>query len=514
MIDPRTPVVIGVGQVTERIDDADYRALSPVELAAEAARHALADSGADPTSLAAAVDTIVATRQFEISVPNAPAPLGKSNNFPRSVAARIGADPARAVLDKVGGQGPQALLTEFAAAIAADTADVVVLCGSDATSTARHFAPGADGVPPAGAPDFHETVEGQLEDRGFGLEEFVDRYTISHGLTGAPVQYGLLENARRARLGLTPAQYLQAMGELFAPFTAVAAGNPLSASPVQRSVDDLVTISTGNRMICDPYPRLLVARDQVNQGAAVVVASVAAARRLGVPESNWVYLHGHADLREQPLLERPDLGRSPAAVAAVTEALAVAGIGLDDVAALDLYSCFPIPVFNICDAFALSAEDPRGLTLTGGLPFFGGAGNNYSMHAIAEAVTAARRRPGRFSLVGANGGMMSKYSVGVYATTPTGWRGDDSRQLQAELDAVARVPVTETAEGRATIETYSVRYDWPTRTGIIIGRLADGTRFLATSEDDDLVALLSDGEPLGAEITVRALDYGNRCSLR
>lgn len=212
VIDPRTPVVIGVGQVTERIDDADYRALSPVELAAEAARHALADSGADPTSLAAAVDTIVATRQFEISVPNAPAPLGKSNNFPRSVAARIGADPARAVLDKVGGQGPQALLTEFAAAIAADTADVVVLCGSDATSTARHFAPGADGVPPAGAPDFHETVEGQLEDRGFGLEEFVDRYTISHGLTGAPVQYGLLENARRARLGLTPAQYLQAMG--------------------------------------------------------------------------------------------------------------------------------------------------------------------------------------------------------------------------------------------------------------------------------------------------------------
>jgi hypothetical protein len=61
----------------------------------------------------------------------------------------------------------------------------------------------------------------------------------------------LLENARRARLGLSPADYLQAMGELFAPFTKIAAKNPFSASPVERSVDDLITVSTTNRMICD-----------------------------------------------------------------------------------------------------------------------------------------------------------------------------------------------------------------------------------------------------------------------
>ncbi|MGH3564068.1 MAG: acetyl-CoA acetyltransferase, partial [Mycobacterium sp.] len=454
-------------------------------------------------------DTVVATRQFENSIPKAPAPLGKSNNFPRSVTRRIGADPARAVLDKVGGQGPQRLVTEFAADIKSGAADAVLLCGSDATSTTRHFADAEE------KPDFTETVDGQLDDRGFGLEEFVERYTVIHGLTGAPVQYGLLENARRARLGLSPADYLQAMGELFAPFTKVAAKNPFSASPVERSVDDLITVSTTNRMICDPYPRLLVARDQVNQGAAALLMSVDAARRLGVPEDKWVYLHGHADMREQRLLDRPDLSCSPASVTAVTEALADAGISVDDIAAFDLYSCFPVPVFNICDAFGLAADDPRGLTLTGGLPFFGGAGNNYSMHAIAEAVAATRRAPGQFALVGANGGMMSKYSVGVYSTTPAEWKPDHSRQLQDEADAVGKVAVTERADGPATIETYSVRYDWPTRTGIIIGRLdVDGSRFLATTEDEDLVALLSDGEPLGARITVRALDYGNRCSLR
>lgn len=507
-IDPRTPVIVGAGQAAERIDDADYRAMSPVELAAAAAQAALADCGANAERVASAIDTIVTTRQFENSIPNAPAPLGKSNNFPRSVARLLGADPARAVLDKVGGQGPQKLLTEFAGEIVAGTADVVLLCGSDATSTLRHFAK-ADNKP-----DFAETVDGQLEDRGFGLEEFVERYTVIHGLTGAPVQYGLLENARRAGLGLGTADYLQAMGELFAPMTKIAAKNPFSASPVERSVDELTTISADNRMICDPYPRLLVARDQVNQGAAVLLMSVEAARRLGVPEDRWVYLHGHADLRAQRLLERPDLGAYPAAITATTAALEMAGIGFDDVAAMDLYSCFPVPVFNICDAFGLSADDPRGLTLTGGLPFFGGAGNNYSTHAIAEAVASARSAPGHFTFVGANGGMMSKYAVGVYSATPAPWTPDHSAELQVELDAAPKVAVTESAEGPATVETYSVRYDWDTRTGIIIGRLdADGTRFLATTEDEDLVALLSDGEPLGAPITVRALDYGNRCSL-
>lgn len=508
-IDPRTPVIVGVGQAAERIDDADYRGMSPVELAAAAALAALDDTGADPARIALAIDAVVATRAFENSIPKAPAPLGKSNNFPRSVARLVGADPARAVLDKVGGHGPQKLLTEFAGEIAAGAADVVLLCGSDATSTLRHFAKRDD------KPDFTETIDGQLEDRGYGLEEFVEHYTVIHGLTGAPVQYGLLENARRARLGASTADYLQAMAELFAPMTKIAAKNPFSASPVERSVDELATISGANRMICDPYPRLLVARDQVNQGAAVLLMSAEAARRLGVPENRWVYLHGHADMRSQRLLERPDLSAYPAAVAAMTEALTVAGIGFGDVAAMDLYSCFPVPVFNICDAFGLAGDDPRGLTLTGGLPYFGGAGNNYSMHAIAEAVAAARNAPGRFALVGANGGMQSKYSVGVYATTPAEWKPDRSAELQAGIDAGPTVAVTEHADGPATIETYSVRYDWETRTGIIIGRLdADGSRFLATTEDDDLVALLSDGEPLGARITVRALDYGNRCSLR
>src|SRR6185312_11648786 len=236
-------------------------------------------------------------------------------------------------------QGPQHLISELAAEIAAGRSEAALVFGSDATSTLRHFARAEV------KPDFNETMErydGDLEDRGQGIDGIISRYTVMHGLVDAPTQYALMENARRAGTGLGPAEYLRTMAELFAPFTKVAAGNPFAAAPVEYSVDELVTVTERNRMISEPYPRLLVARDQVNQGAAALVMSVAAARRIGGPEENWVYLDGHADLREQGLLERPDLGHAPSAVMAVREALTMAGIGVDDVASFDLYSCFPV----------------------------------------------------------------------------------------------------------------------------------------------------------------------------
>jgi acetyl-CoA C-acetyltransferase len=153
-----TPVVIGVGEASERIDAADYAALSPVALAAKAATAALADAGAP--GLAAHIDVIAAIRQFEISGPNARPPFGASNNFPRSVGKRIGADPARAVLEVVGGQGPQHLVNEFAHAIAAGEAGMVLLVGSESISTVRHLASRGE------TRDWAEQVEGPLEDRG------------------------------------------------------------------------------------------------------------------------------------------------------------------------------------------------------------------------------------------------------------------------------------------------------------------------------------------------------------
>jgi len=503
-IDPRTPVLVGVGQASERIDDAGYQRLSAVELAASAAREALADTGADRAEVAAAIDTVAGVRQFEISTPFARAPLGRSNNFPRSVARRLGATPTRAILEITGGQAPQHLVTELGGSIAAGAAEVVLIFGSEAISTARHLSGAPD------KPDFAEQVDGDLEDRGYGIAGLVTRHQATHRLTDAPTQYALCEQARRARLKQSREEYAAGMGELFAPFTAVAAANPHAAARTVRTAAELSTPSDRNRLIADPYTRYLVARDQVNQGAAVLLMSVAAARRLGVPVDRWVFLHGHADLREQPLLDRPDLGAGPASVLAAQHALDVAGIGVDELATVDLYSCFPIAVANVSEGLGLTGKP---LTLTGGLPFFGGAGNNYSMHALAESVHRLRAAPGSYGLVGANGGILSKYSAGVYSTTPTQWPASRSADLQAEIDSTPTVEQAYQADGWGTVETYTVTHRGEERTGIVIGRLdADGRRFIAITEagDQETLELLTEADPLGARVYVRSFGKGNR----
>jgi acetyl-CoA C-acetyltransferase len=511
-LDPRTPVVIGVGQAAERIEDPGYAGLSPIDLAVVAARAAVVDSQADGVALIDAIDTIAATRQFENSSSRAVAPLGKSTKFPLSVAHRLGAAPRRAVLDVVGGQSPQHLVSEFSRKIEAGLSDVVLLVGAEAISTIRHYARAER------KPDFSDDPVGQIEDRGFGLTGLVTPALVAHGMGAPSTQYALLENARRAAQGRGRKEYAAAMGELFAPFTEVAAKNPFSAAPLRRSADELVTVTERNRMIADPYPRFVVARDQVNQGAAVLLASVGAAQRLGVARDKWVFLHGQADLVERSLLERAMLGEAPSGVAAVRHALEVAHVGLDDIDFLDFYSCFPIAVFNIIDAIGLSASDPRGLTLTGGLPFFGGPGNNYSMHAIAEAVTRVRSRAGSFALVSANGGILSKTSVGVYSTTPTPRRPDHSQLLQREIDERDAPALAEHPTGWGTVETYSVSHGRNGPTGIVVGRLeSDGSRFVAkaTDGDDELLAVLQTGdEPVGQRVYVSAVAEGNRVATR
>ncbi|MDP9117798.1 MAG: acetyl-CoA acetyltransferase [Actinomycetota bacterium] len=508
MVDGRTPIVIGVGEASERVDEPNYRALSAADLGGEAASAALSDTGAS-SRVAAAIDVVAAVRQFEISSPIGHAPLGRSSNYPRAVAGRVGAAPRRAVLEVAGGQAPQHLVNEFATAIAGGDAGVVLLVGSEAISTVRHLGTATQ------RPDFTEDVEGSIEDRGYGITGLVTRHMYEHGLLEPVAHYALMENARRARLGASRGDYEAAIGNLFAPFSTIAAANPHAASRTPRSAEQLITASDANRPIAEPYLRYLVARDQVNQGAAVLMTSVETARALGVGEDRWVFLHGHADLREQGLLERRDLDRSPAAARAVTHALEVAGATLADIDLFDLYSCFPIAVSVICDALGLRPDDPRGLTVTGGLPFFGGAGNNYSMHAIAQLVHRLRAEPGARGLIGANGGMLSKYSVGIYSTAPRPWRCDDSAEIQQELDAQPARSLAHHADGWAEIESYTVVHG-PAgpRDALVIGRLeADGRRFLARAleDDDELVsALLTDQQPIGQRVFARSFGVGNR----
>lgn len=479
-----TPVLIGVGQIGNRIDLPQYRALSPSDLAAEAARRALADAGGAP-GLASRIDCIAATRTFEDSGA-AEASFGKSSNFPRSIARRLGISPRRAVWAKAGGNSPQDLVSEFCGRVAAGEFEVVLLCGAEATSTVRH-------ARRAGlALNFAEDPGGSVEDRGAGVDELLAPEGGPYGLNLPLVAYAAMENARRGRLGQSREEYALEMGRLFAPFAAAARANATRAWDVpEMSAADLVEISGSNRWISEPYPLRLVARDQVNLGAAVLIASRRVARELAVLPEKLVYLHGHARATEKPLLARPDLGASPAAVAAADEALKRAGTTVGNCRFFDFYSCFPIAVSNVAiDGLGLPPDDPRGLTITGGLPFFGGPGNNYSMHAIAEMVVRLRAAPAAAGLVGANGGFLSKYSVGIYSTVPREWRDWSDGQLQERIDAVSAVEVAREASGRFQVEAYTVLYRQgaPER-AIVVARSQQGRRAVAQSAEGDVLTV-------------------------
>jgi acetyl-CoA C-acetyltransferase len=225
---------------------------------------------------------------------------------------------------------------------------------------------------------------------------------------------------------------------------------------------------------------------------------------LGVPEEKLVFLLGGADVRERQPMERLDLSASPAAVMAARRALESAQSNLDDIDLFDFYSCFPIAVFNVRDGLGIASDDPRPLTVTGGLPFFGGAGNNYSMHAIAAMVQRLRARPGAKGLVAANGGFLSKYSVGIYSAAPAPWRGFDSAALQAEIDNWS-APDTVPGDGEGTIETYTIDYSGPEPVGVVIGRLDETrARFAARTDptDDTVARRMVSEEPLHARVRV------------
>ena len=492
-----TPVIIGVGQVSERIGEGDYRERSPMDLAGDALAAALADAGAK-RKLAPALDTIAAIRQFEISGTRYAPVFGHANNPPRAIGRRVGANPVRAILEIVGGQGPQRLVGELAAEIATGRSQMAAIVGSEAISTMRAL------VARGATRDWSETRRGTIEDRGYGHSGVYDATLVRHG-AGTPIaSYALAENVRRERLGLSLDEYREQIGALFAPFTQVAAANPHAAAPLVRSAAELAHLDERNRLVAEPYGRLVVSRDQVNQGAAIVLASAGEARRLGVPEDRWVYIHAVTDCAEPSLLSRANLEQCPAAISAISTSLRVSDTSWKNINFVDLYSCFAIPIFNLLDGFKLSPDDPRGWTLTGGLPFFGGAGNNYAGHAIAEAVARCRAAPGSRALVGANGGIMSKYAAAVYSTQPADWSASRWTSLPKREAAFG---VLDLFDGEAVIETFTIQPGKAGEVATVVGRTGDA-RFCANSTDPGICAELRKGKAAGRPIRVEESEEG------
>jgi acetyl-CoA C-acetyltransferase len=402
----------------------------------------------------------------------------------------------RTVTSTTGGNSPQLLVNALAADIADGRCDVVLVGGAECVHTrwrARRDPKvwldwTTDDAPPC--PEV-------LGDDRAGSSD----YELAH-LAAAPTQiYPLFETALRHAAGRDVDEHQLAVSELWSRFAAVAAGNPHAWSRTPWTSEEIRTVTPDNRMISFPYPKRMCANIDVDQAAALLLCSYAAARKAGVPDEQLVFPLGGASAHEHYFFsERATLDSSPAVGLAARATLEAVGFTVGDVARFDLYSCFPAAVQLSMAELGLAGDDSRALTVTGGLGFAGGPANDYPTHAIARMVEACRADPGSIGLVHALGWYSTKHSVGLYSTTPRdaagggGFARVDDVALQAEVDALPARQPAGPYEGRAIVEATSVTFERDGDPSVAILSLitGDGSRALANSRDVDAMRSMTE----------------------
>jgi len=482
-LDPRTPVIVGVGQVNQRDESPE---VEPVDLMASAACEA-----ADPRVLQA-LDSIRVVNLLSWRYRDPGLLLGE----------RIGAADAATVYTGIGGNTPQSLLNRACRDIQQGRADAVLLAGGETWRTRMRLR--ANGL----RPDWTRQGESvQVPPGGEGGVPMAGPGEDRIGLDRPSFVYPLFEQALRIANGESINDHQRRIGELWAGFSAVAAENPHAWVREQMSAGRIANPGPGNRMISTPYPKLMNSNNMVDQAAAVILCSAEKAEHLQIPRDTWVFPHAGTDSHDTyGIAERDELHRCPAIRIGAARALELAGVDIEELAYVDVYSCFPSAVQVAANEIGLPTRDPtRPLTVTGGLTFAGGPWNNYVMHSIATMTERLRENPGARGLVTANGGYLTKHSFGVYGANPPAknFRWED---VQEEVDREPTRTARVQREGVGTVESWTTPYDRqgnPEKAFVAV-RTPDGSRTMALVEDPGQAAYTVAEDIAGAAVRVHS----------
>lgn len=471
MMNPRTPVLVGYGQVNQYDESPG---VEPIDLMVAAAREA-----ADPRVLEA-VDSVrvVSLLSWRYRDPGL------------LLAQRLRAQGAGTRYTGVGGNTPQSLVNEASLDIQAGRADVVLIAGAETwrtrsrmrkTGVKPDWTSQDDSVPMAPGADEGVPMAGPAE-----IKIHLDRPAYV---------YPMFEQALRIAAGETADQHRRRIGELWSQFSKIAATNPHAWNREPLSAEQIWQPGPDNRMISWPYTKLMNSNNMVDQAAVLVLTSVEKARYLQISSERWVFPYAGTDAHDTYAIgERAEFHTSPAIRIAGRRALELAGAGIDDIDLVDVYSCFPSAVQVAANELGLPTEDPsRPLTVTGGLTFAGGPWNNYVTHSIATMAERLAAAPGQRGLITANGGYLTKHSFGVYGAEPSRheFRWED---VQPEVDREPTRTALVDWTGVGTVETWTTPFS---RTG------SPEKAFLAvrTPEDARVLAVITDASD--AEATVR-----------
>lgn len=486
MLDPRTPVIVGVGQVNHRDAGAE-----PIDLMARSTELALADSGA--AALRQAIQTVrVVWGVWPYRDPG------------RLVAERIGVAGARTTITSMGGNQVYDLVADTASRIAAGELDVAVVCAAETLRTRRRDH--AEGKRTAYLPERDNAAADELFGKDTPMSTDTERAVK---LDVAVHFYAMAETAIRHRNGESVTDHKRRIAELWAGASAVAAANPEAWIRTAHTADEIATEGPRNRAIASPYPKLMTANLDVDQGGAVVICSAAAAEAAGVPRDRWVFPWSAAGAADHWYpTNRWSLDDSPAMRLAGQRALDLAGLGVADCDVLDLYSCFPAAV-QLAQR-GLGIDPARPFTITGGLTFAAGPLNCYCVLPLVGAVRLLRDAPESRALLTGNGGYFTKHSMLTLAAAPppSPFR---SESVQAEVDALPSrpTPPEPPAGGTvATLETYTVVADRdgnPTR-AIAACLDAHGLRHWALLTEPGELTELLDRDRCGASIELDGIN--------
>jgi len=462
----RTPVIIGASQYTQPKDTRDP--LDPLGLIIKTSRAALADSGAE--DLGKLIDRVCFTNIYGWSYKDAP---GQLSNV-------LGLNAENKVYANIGGNMPQKLVNNAANTIACQESSAVLIAGGEAEYSIRKAK--NEGItlnwPERETPAYMEPGKDYF---GYDIEQH-------YGLVNPIIPFVLLETALRASSGKNHDEYFSYFGAKLERFSQIASKNPYAWNRTVCSAEEITKVTPENKYLGYPLVRQAVSAMSVDQAAAVIMTNDEVADQLGVPEGRRVYPMGGADMENVFYLSRrKKLYDSPPLRVSARLALEQADLSLNDISRFDLYSCFPCMIEIAQKELGIPEDDPRDLTVTGGLPFFGGPFNSYSLHAIVSAVHLIRKDPLSKVMVHANGGVNTKQSCGIYGTqpSPNPWGARDDAGEQQSLWDESLPEVVADAKGFLTVEAYSVDFN---RQGdpekcLVIGSLDSGGRAFAFLDD-------------------------------
>jgi len=487
-IDPRTPVLVGTGQVTERPAKGETTTRTPLDLMVEAARAAAADAGPGGDALLGKVQSLGIVDIFCWPVPD-PGAL---------VARELGISPRETVRTVIGGNSPVALLADAAQRIAAGELDVALLGGGEVGTAFRAA------MMSGGSTGWEEQPEGTAPTRVLGTDRPPSHDAeLAAGIAYPISYYPLFEHRLRHAAGRTTEEQRAWIGEWWARYSTLAVEHPQGWAREAMTAEQLATPGPKNRLISDPYTRHMNADIGVDQAAMLLLTSVEAAEAAGIPRDRWVFVHGTAAASDHWFVgEREHLDRSPAIAASGRALFGHTGTTAEDVALVDLYSCFPCAVQVGANELGFVVDDPaRPLSVTGGLALFGGPANNYVTHSIATLADRARERPDDLALASAVGWYLTKHGLALLSATPpsTPYVHHD---VQAEVDATPTREIDSAPSGTWTVETFTAAYDreGAAAVGSVVALDGDGRRGFGRTEDPAVLANLLAGDPIDGEV--------------